>query len=186
MEYPTRNHAFAPPMVLRLEGDSLVLEQEGRDPDRVSLRELRAVELSYFPTRAELNRYRCRLYTQSGRRIEFFNRTYRGIMDFEDTSQGYKDFLLALHEALSRYNPDCQFRSGVSARQFWFNVACLGFVFFVLVFAFLYFMSNGILWVAFIKALILLFYLPYAIHWVRRNVPKRYAPDKIPAEVLPQ
>ncbi|MCX7788910.1 MAG: hypothetical protein N2442_14570 [Spirochaetes bacterium] len=184
LEYHTRNHAFVTSMVLRIDGDVLVVEQEGRK-EQIPLKDIQVIELSYFPTRAELNRYRCRLYRKHKKVLEFYNRTYKGLMDFEDTSKEYKAFVLSLHEALHKYNQHCQYRSGVSPRLFWFNTGCLFFVLFVLVFAFFYLTSDGMHWSIFIKALILLIYLPFAIQWVRRNVPKRYTPNQIPAEVLP-
>lgn len=185
IEYHTRNHAFVPPMTLRVDANSLSIDQKGRARESVPINHIQKIELTYFPTRAELNRYRCRLYVHNRKRIEFFNRTYKGIMDFEDTSEAYKAFIMSLHEIIAQQNPACVFFAGVSHVSYWINVGCLGFVLFVLILALVFFITLGILWLTFIKVLILLYYLPYAVKWIRRNVPKKYSPDRIPTEVLP-
>ncbi len=83
------------------------------------------MRLDFDPTRMERDRFRCRLELASGETLAFFNRTYRGIADFQDTSAEYTAFVRQLHEALARHHPGCRFTAGVSGVCYALNLAAL-------------------------------------------------------------
>lgn len=186
VSYATRNNAFTPAVVWTLCGDRLRREDGKGRPRETWLRDVRAVQLQYAPTRPERNRYRCRITLSNGTKLEFFNRTYRGVYDFEDTSEAYAKFVTALHAELSRHARDCRFQAGSSAGSYWGNFALLVAICVVVLGALLFFLSAGLFWVAAIKVVLIVFYLPTAIRWLRRSKPQFYIPGSIPTTVLPE
>lgn len=186
VSYGTRNDAFSPSVTYSLESDRLLCHEAGKPPRAFALSDVREVQLDFAPTRFERRRYRCGLCLRNGARIEFFNRTYRGVADFQDTSAEYAAFVRALHEALARQNTGCQFVAGVSASRYVVNLLALIFAGLAVVAAAVFFVLVGLVWIVLFKVLVILFFLPTGLRWLRRNQPRRYDPRAIPAEVLPQ
>ncbi len=184
--YATRNNTLTPAVVWKLQGDRLRREDGKGPPREVALKDVNAVQLEFAPTRPERNRYRCRITLRNATRLEFYNRTYRGVYDFADTSSDYVKFIQALHTALAQHSPQCRFVAGCSGGAYAFNVAILIGVAAVVVAALAFFLAAGMFWVVLIKILLIVFYMPTAIRWVRRNKPKQYRPGAIPADVLPR
>ncbi|MBP9912143.1 MAG: hypothetical protein KBF26_01925 [Opitutaceae bacterium] len=186
MRYATRNHAFVPATTWVLDGALLRLEDDKGPPRSVALAEVAEVRLTFAPTRPEPKRYRCRLTLRSGGVWEFFNRTYRGVYDFADTSAAYGEFVRALHGALAREAPACRFVAGSSLAAYWFNTGVLVMVGAVLLAAMVFFFTTGMLWVVLIKVLLILVYVPTAIGWLRRNKPRCHTAGSIPPDLLPK
>lgn len=128
MRDTTRNHAFVPATVGVLDGGLLRLANDKGPPRTVPLAEVAEVRLSFAPTRPEPRRYRCRLTLRSGVTLKFFNRTYRGVYDFSDTSAAYVAFVQALHAAIVQYAPDCRFAAGADSGAYALNWAAMVFV----------------------------------------------------------
>jgi len=183
--YETRNHAFAPATVWVLDGAFLRIKDDKGPPRTIALNTVVEVRLEYAPTRPEPNRYRCRLVLWGGVAVEFFNRTYRGVMDFADTSVEYGTFVRALLAALARHNPTCRFLAGASEGTYVLNVAILVLLAVVLVGALVFFLTVGLLWVALLKVLLIVYYLPTALKWAKRNRPRGFLSDAIPPNLLP-
>ena len=184
--YATRNNALTPAVVWKLRGDRL-LREDGKGPPRaVTLGDVKAVQMEFAPTRPERNRYRCRITLSNATRLELLNRTYRGVYDFADTSTEYNEFMRALHAGLARHSPGCQFVAGASGASYAVNIAVLLLVLAVVIGAIGFFLVAGMLWVVLIKMVLIVFYLPSAIKWVKSNKPKQYRPSAIPKDMLPQ
>lgn len=185
MHYATRNHAFLPAQTWVLDEANIRIEDDKGPPRVVPLAAMVEVRLAFAPTRPERERYRCQLVLRNAEVLEFFNRTYRGVYDFADTSAEYSEFVRALHAALGQHAPGCRFLAGSSGAGYAFNLLVLGFVVLVVAGAFVYFVVVGLVWIALIKVLLVLFYTPTAIRWAQRNKPRTYPPDAIPSDMLP-
>lgn len=183
--YSTRNDVFSKPMTVSVDGAQLRIETEGAPPRSVPLATIATLRLSFAPTRAESRRYRCEFATDTGERWAFFNRSYRGVYDFEDTSASYVDFVRELHAALRLHSRQCRFESGVGGVRYLFNVVAVGFLALVLIGATVFFVFVGVLWVLLIKILLLVLVLPTAWNWFRRNQPRHIEGPSVPSNVLP-
>jgi hypothetical protein len=185
LRYPTRNHAFVPAVEWTLTGTHLTCGDGKAPPHVIALSDVRSVRLEFAPTRPERNRYRCRLTLANAQVMEFFNRTYRGVYDFEDTSAAYVEFVQALLLALPRQAPQCRFISGATPGNYALGVVGFlvagGAVLLVLIFA----LTSGLWWLVLIKAAIIVFYLPAAWQWLRRNRECMFSPESPPGDVLP-
>ena len=184
--YVTRNHAFASTTTWSLCAGALIIEEVNRPVRRIELSKIVSLRLEFAPTRPEPNRFRCRLTQRGGKVLEFFNRTYRGVYDFADTSAAYVAFVQALHGQLVRYSPDCQFLAGSTRFSYALNLGILLLVALVVVGAVIFFISAGVVWVALIKVILIGFYTPMAIRWVTRSRPRHHTATTIPPDVLPK
>lgn len=185
MLYATRNDAFSPARTFELAAQGVVVDSPDKAKREIPFRDIVGIELAFAPTRPERNRYRCGLLLQKGETIEFFNRTYRGVYDFHDTSAEYVAFVRALHEAVAQRNPACRFAAGVSGGRYALNVAALVFAALVVAVALVCFLLIGLVWVVAVKLILIAFYAPAALRWLKRNQPRTYDPRAIPSELLP-
>lgn len=184
LSYAARNHAFTPAVELAIEGAVLWRVDGAGPPQAIALAAVREVWLEFCPTRPERNRYRCRVVLAGGRAVEFFNRTYRGVYDFHDTSADYVEFVHALVAAIA--SSSCRFVAGADGGRYALSVAgflvAVGAVALVLVFA----LTTGLWWLVLAKAALIAFYLPAAWGWLRRNREQVFAPNAVPTDVLPR
>jgi hypothetical protein len=185
LRYTTRNNAFTPRRTYALAGDQLIVETAGHATAVVPLREISQVALSFAPTRPEPNRFRCALQTTRNGPLVFFNREYRGVLDFLDTSTEYTAFVRTLHENLARSQPVCRYVAGASQAAYVGSIVAMIFALIVLVAVAVLLFSIGLSWLVALKALLIAFYTPTAIRWFKINRPRSYPPEAIPNEVLP-
>jgi hypothetical protein len=185
LRYTTRNNAFTPKRTFALAGDQLIVETAGHATAVVPLREISQVALAFAPTRPERNRFRCALRTTRNGPLVFFNREYRGVLDFLDASAEYTAFVRALNESLARAQPACRYVAGASQAAYVASIAAMVFALIVLIAVAVLLFSIGLSWLVVLKALLIAFYTPTAIHWLKVNRPRSYTPDAIPSNVLP-
>lgn len=185
VSYATRNDAFSAACTWSLEGG--VLRRSAADePERtIRLADVSELRLEYSPTRIEPNRFQCTLLLNSGQWEKIFNRSYEAPAKFRDTSAAYRKFVMALVEALARYAPGCRFVAGSSTGTYVLGVAGTAVVAVVIGFAFVYFLAAGLWWLATVKVLVLAFYFPTCVRWLRRNRSQSFSPSVPPEAVLP-
>lgn len=186
MRYATRNHAFAKETTWVLDGDTLRVEDGAGPPRMMALRDIASVRLEFSPTRFERNRFRCRLKPRNGAALEFFNWRYAGLANFPDTSAEYVPFVRELVAALLRHAPGCRFQGGVTWLSYTLNLLLTGFVLVCLALVSLFLYQNSLSWLIGLKVLILIFYVPTLVYWLKRNRPRTFVPPTIPDELLPE
>lgn len=186
MRYVTRNHAFVPATTWVLENDRLRLEDDKGPPRELPLSDITQIRLEFAPTRPEPNRFRCRLTLRNGSTLDFFNRTYRGVYDFADTSADYVMFVLALHSALIQCAPGCQFAAGATSGTYMLNLVITLFLGLILFITALFLIFNGLALLIILKIALIAIFAPNVFHWLTRNKPRPYPPAAIPPAVLPK
>lgn len=185
MRYATRNHALVPAITWVLVGDTLRLEDDKGPPRVIPFRRVREMRLDFAPTRPERNRFRCRLTLVGGEVLTFFNRTYKGLYQFPDTSAEYVAFVGALKDALKHHAPGCQFFAGATWPAYFFNALTTGFIFLCFAAIAWFLVRVNLTWLVAIKILLLIFYVPVLLRWVVRNRPREFQPTRIPTGLLP-
>jgi hypothetical protein len=186
LRYETRDDALSKPFVVELDGERLRVTWEGLPPLERPLAEVACVRLAFDPTRAETNRFELALELRSGERFRWFNRRYRGVLDFEDSSTEYAELARRLCAEVRRAAPTCRFVGGAGPLRFLVNVLCVAFFSVVFVAALVWFLFVGFLWGIALKLLLALFLGPAVYRWLRRNRPREFDPLAIPAELLPR
>lgn len=185
MRYATRNHAFMPVQTWVLDGPVLRIDEDTGPSRVVPLTGVATVRLAFAPTRPEPGRYRCQLVLRDAQVLEFFNRTYRGVYDFADTSSQYVAFVRAVHAALSQHAPGCRFAAGSTGAAYALNWTVTLLMGLVLGVAALFLLVNGLILLVLLKIALIAVYAPSVFRWLARNRPQAYAPNAIPPTVLP-
>lgn len=183
-EHVCRISALEKEKTWTLRGDVLWVRETGGAEGGIALASLREVRLVFSPTRVQRNRYQCHLFNAGGRCAAFQNEHYRGLMDFEDRSGSYRDLVELLVKRTASVNPGCRFATGTSWWSWGLQTAFLAGVLVVLA-AVLFLMWSAVGWLAIVKLLIILYYIPTAWAWVMKNKPRKFDPGKVPGELLP-
>lgn len=168
-----------------LRGDTLWMEEEGRPGRAIPLKSLTRLRLEYAPTRFQLGRYRCNLYTAQGRVGVIQNEHFVGIAEFEDRSLSYHSLVKALIRRIASIHPQCRLESGVPWWSWLMNSGIMCGVFGVLGILLIY-MWTVIGWLVVVKLAMIAFFLPAGIRWVTRNRPRRFSAGSIPENLLPK
>ncbi len=183
--YRLRANAFVKPRTYRLTEAALTWEEDGGKRDGVFYDGIAEVRLAYVPTRFTANRYRAQVIFKAGGMAEITNADYRGIADFAEHNDAYVAFLSELHRRLAAKGKDVVFRQGNSVAGFALNLALTVFIFVMIALAVLLLFSWGGPLVAVVKLVILLFFVPVLVRYIRRARPGTYDPLALPAAVLP-
>ena len=179
-----RNSVLDPEYLWELRGDSLWCSS-GPGELEIPLREISAVRLVFAPTRMQLKRYRCLIYSGRLCRATIQNEHYKGFASFEDRSESYRELVIALIHRLAGVNPDCKLWAGPSAASFSFQCAIL-FVSLGLLAFLLVWIGSSISGLVIVKLVLVACLLPTTILWILRNRPRTLARGTVPPALLPK
>lgn len=150
-----------------------------------NLSEITDVNLRYDPTRFSRERYKIVLQHKSGKSLTLSNMSYQGVGDFESRNHSYNSFVRALHSGLLDAGGETGFHGGVSKLKYlayWLLTVGVGVL---LVAASIAFFAIGLSWLVIIKLLLIAFYFPTLIAFMKRAKPFDYPGDAIPSNLLP-
>jgi len=147
--------------------------------------DIQEVEAQFAPSRVQSNRYMLRLISKQKGKIDITNTTYKGIGDFEELNQTFIPFVTELHKKIAAENSDVQFIKGGSKAGYVFSIFMVVILFVVIIAGFLFFLMAGVIWIAAIKIIFLIFFFPRLIRYIKRNKPGNYDPLNLPADILP-
>jgi hypothetical protein len=187
MDYSTRRTLLEKEKTYRLGDDALEVLEEGAPPLRVPFADFESVRLSFLPSRYHSRIYGCEIRARGGGgRIRIFNTHMAGLANFEDRSDRWSPFIRELHRRLLPHARSIRFRRGTGAFAYGCTVLSIAGAFALLVFL-LFFVLGGhsLSGSQIAKVAILLFLLPLAFAYLRRNRPTPYAPESPPPELLP-
>jgi hypothetical protein len=180
-----RASAFEGAVTWRLGADRLEREQAPGTMARLPYAEIAEVRLSFAPSRFDRVRYRCEIRPARGGALTILSTHYAGVDDFEDRAASYAPFVRGLIARVAAANPRAQFRSGktpfVYVAEHAFLVAMLALLLLIL------FLVGDLALgtVVLIKLGLLAAAIPLLIVYARKNWPRKFAPDAIPAGVIP-
>ncbi len=184
--YSFRKSALSDEETYRLENDALVWGANDTTSNHWPLRDITTVNLRFDPTRFSRERYKIVLHNKSGKKLTLSNMSYAGVGDFESRSPAYKTFVRALHAALAQATPSPRFFGGVSQTAYvfyWLLTILTGVLVIVASFAFI---AVGLSLLIIVKLLLIAFYFPTLIAFMKRAKPFKYQPDHIPKNLLPR
>jgi hypothetical protein len=182
-EYRVRQHAFEPERVWRV-GPAGFAWQVGEKAGHFAFSEITSIRLSFTPTRFDSARYRCTVTRFNGWRENFASTSYAGIGSFEDRGRAYGVFVRALVDEATRANPAIRLEAGESSLRYWSSILILVAALLLLAVILLSVGFNAT-WIVIVKLMVIAFLLPIGLRWIAKNRPRSFAPDAIPADVLP-
>ena len=183
--YSHRNSLLHNNRTYKIRNDKLVWQDDDIPEVSLEYSNIKTVEAQFAPTRVQSNRYLLRLTTKSKGKVDITNTTYKGIGHFEELNQTYVPFVRELNRRIAEKNPKIQFKKGSSWAGYVFSIFIGILLFVVIIAAFLFFLNAGVLWLAAIKLIILIFFFPRLLRYIKRNKPASYDPLNLPANILP-
>ena len=184
--YRFRSNAFVGERTYTLTDDALVIEEEGKPRDGAFYDGISEVRLAFTPTRAATNRYRAQIIFKEGGMAELFNTHFAGVLNFPEKNAEYNAFLAELHRRLAAKGKNVRYMRGNSQAAYFGNWLLTIFIFAMLALAFVLLMTLGLVWIAVVKLLIILCFIPVLIRYMQRAKPGSYDPLDIPKDVLPE
>ena len=183
MEYIQRLNHFAATRTWDLDPTGINWRDDNGESGRIAYGAISNVRLRFEPSRAERRRFVMRF--QANREYIISNINYRGVANFVDQSGQFRNFVTAFHDNLQRVNPDVSYQSGSTKGAYLGNWVLTLFVLAMLFAAGLFFISIGMVWIAALKLVIIVFYLPTLFRSLVINRPGTYRPNNIPVDILP-
>jgi hypothetical protein len=184
-EYAFRSNAFVNRRRYRLTDDAMVWEEDGKPLDGVFYDDISEIRLAFAPTRWSTNRFRARIIFREGGMAELFNMDYIGIGNFNALDAQYNAFLRDLHRRLADRGTATVYRLGNSTGGYIANWLLIIFIAAMLALIFVFLFTIGLGPLALVKLVVILFFVPVLIRYIRRAKPGTYDPRAIPDAVLP-
>lgn len=183
-EYRVRQHAFEKERVWRVGPEGLSWDG-GDEKGHFPFHDIRAIRLSFTPTRFDFIRYRCSVTRFNGWREEIVSTSYAGIGSFEDRAQDYGRFVRELVTHATKGNPAIRFETGESPLKYWGNIAILAGGIALLAFVLI---SIGFIptWIIMAKLAVIACLIPLCLKWIGKNRPAVFQPNAIPSDLLPE
>ncbi|MCK6447211.1 MAG: hypothetical protein L6Q99_12550 [Planctomycetes bacterium] len=183
----------APDCTWVLDGEALTLETRDGSRERIELGELAELRLVRASTRADCDRFECRLRTRDGRKRAFASRAEHGRATRVTrvtratgaaARSEYTTFVRALIGALVVRAPQCRFRAVASDRTLGFDLGRVWFWLVLLVVVLLTLAAVGAP-SAWTKLGFVLALLSVAVLWTTLDRPREFDPRRIPGDALP-
>jgi hypothetical protein len=143
------------------------------------------LRLCFDPTRFDDTRHRCDIRLADRRRASFYSTHFVSVAEFEDRAATYVPLVRALVAQVAAASPACRFRAGKRPIVYWAEHAVLAALVALLVCVLALVGGVAITDLFLAKLAIVVAFIPVMIAYTRKNRPRQFDPDAIPAEVLP-
>ncbi len=107
------------------------------------------------------------------------------ILDFEDKSTDYRQFVRTLNDAIRTHSPQATFEAGAGVGKYIFSVGLLALSLVALIVVVVVTQGDGWSEITWTKFWLVLPLLPLGVIWIKRNRPRTYDPKALPGELLP-
>ncbi|GGD16691.1 hypothetical protein [Aquisalinus flavus] len=174
--------------IYRLTGDEVQMVRPDGYVWGLKLAEIATIRVAYAPTRSKTNRYLATIIDRKKARLQYDNMHFAGIADFEDRSVTFSEFTRFLIDRVQSASPTARLMAGAPAASYVGQLAFVAVVFFGLALViFSLPVSFGNLAITFfIKAGIIVVFLPFLFRWIVKGRPRQVAFDAIPQDYLPK
>lgn len=184
-KYRFRQSVFTKPTTYETAADRLTWRSEEGASGELLYDEIKSIRLKYDPTRFESNRYVANIQSEKGDGLKFVNMSFRGAANFESHNEEYRVFIKELILEAKKQNPAILLHSGNKPAGYIMSWVMAVFGGLALFFALGYFYSEenpGFIWV---KVAVLVLYLLLMPAYLKKNRPRSFDAEDIPADVLP-
>ncbi len=182
--YQHRPKPFSNALELGLGARALSTERGARRQE-YPLAEIELIRLAYRPANTQRRGFSCYLRMRDQRSLRFTNLDWRSLVENARQDAPYASFVQALVAQAAQANPKIALRAGLPAWRY--RLFGLGAMVMLLALAAgaAYFVLAGHWPLAAFAAGLLLWCAIHAREYRQRNLPRTFAPDRIPREVLP-
>ena len=184
-EYSQRRDALSKPRHWYLDSDALGWRDSDGHSGRILFTDIVEVRTGYRPSRVQPDRYLTRIKSRSQASIDITNSSFLGYANFEYHDEDYSRFITSLHRRIANQRSNTRFYKGSSHLAHIGNWILTAFICSVIVGTSLFFLSHGLVEVALIKLMIILFFMPVLFRFMKKSRPETYDPLHIPVDALP-
>lgn len=157
----------------------------GMRTGRVSYPMIAHIRLGYKPTNMASARYIAEIWPLNAPKIALHSVSAQSLVDMADQGKEYSRFLRELHRRVLSANRNCIYEAGMPSWRWWPSAIVGAACFVALIYIVLQSILGGHYAVGGGIALLGAWFVWQIWNIVMRNRPRRYAPDAIPADVLP-
>ncbi len=185
LAYGYRPSLLGAPYEFRLAPDALEW-QVGRRSGRVPYGSIRRVRLSFRPVPLQSYRFLTEIWSDGAPKLQLASTSARSMMEIERQDAKYSGFVTELHRRIAAARGEAVFESGKSPIAYW-----IGFILFAAIslglaaLAVRGLQAQSLAGAAFVAGFLALFLWQLG-GFFRRNRPRRYAADALPADLLPR
>jgi hypothetical protein len=183
--YAYRPSLLGAPWEFELRGNTLEF-RVGRKQDRVDLRRITRVRLSFRPIAMQSQRFLAEIWADGAPKLEICSSSWKSMVEQERLDRAYATFVTELHRRLAQSGVPARFEQGSNPLLYWPGLVIFAAIAFALA-ALAVIGLRAHTWggAAIVGAFLLLF-LWQAGNFFRRNRPAFYRPDALPAAVVPR
>lgn len=183
-KYSFKPALMGSPWEFRLAPDALVW-QRGRFQGRTGYDQIRRIRLAYRPATMQNHRFVTEIWPRSGFRLLIVSTSCRSIMEQTRQDADYSDFVGELNRRIGAAGGSTQFIGGSPPVLFWPGVVVLASSALGLAALTVRALQGGERAGAALIGGFLVLLLWQVGDFLRRNRPRRYRPDNIPRDLLP-
>lgn len=169
----------------RLAADALAWRVGGRS-GHIPYREIRRLRLSFRPVTMQSYRFLAEVWPASGPKLQIASTSWRSMVELERLDRAYAAFLAELHRRMAGVGARTSFEAGSPPLVYWPGVTVFVVVSLALAALTVRALQAGATTGAIFVVIFLGAFLWQAGTFFRRNRPGTYAPEAIPAVVLPR
>jgi hypothetical protein len=182
--YEHRPKPFSNALMLDLGTHSLLAER-GRSKQEYPLSAIEQIRLSYTPANTARLGFACEIRATDGKTLKFSNLTWRSMVETGRQDEDYAPFVRELVARVARANPKVALISGAPGWKYRLFQAGAIIIAPALLATAALFLWRGAWPVAVLTLGILAWFAFYAREYLTRNAPGTFAPQTLPAPVMP-
>jgi hypothetical protein len=183
--YSYRPSLLGAPHEFRL-GEHGLAWNVGRRSGNVAWRDIARVRLSFRPASMQAHRFLTEIWAAGAPKLTIMSTSWKSMVAQERLDQGYTAFVTELHRRLAQAQTQARFEQGTSPLQYWPGLAVFGGVSLALAFLTVRALQEHAIGGALFIAGFLALFLWRGGDFFRRNRPRLYGADTVPAELLPK
>ena len=184
LRYAYKPSLASPPYEFHLASDALYWRMGARS-DRIPYGRIRRVRLSYRPLTMHTHRFLAEIWPAEGRRLSIASSSWKTIAEQERLDGAYVAFIAELHRRMQAAGTTAVFETGSPPLIYWPGLAVLVLASLAMAALIVQALRTGQPAGALFVGVFLAAFLWWGGSYFRRNRPGTYAPDALPAEVLP-
>jgi hypothetical protein len=158
----------------------------GRKSGHIAWRDVCRVRVSFRPASMQSYRFVTEIWAEGAPKLTIMSTSWKSMVAQERLDASYAAFVAELHRRLAQAQSDARFEQGTNPMQYWPGLA----VFVGVSIALAALVARGLQAHAFGGALLVAGFLAFFVwrggDYFRRNRPRLYRADTLPAELLPK
>ncbi len=157
----------------------------GRKPGQIELRKITRVRMSFRPIAMQSQRFLTEIWAEGAPKLEICSSSWKSMVEQERLDRPYTTFVTELHQRLAQAGVPARFEQGSSPLRYWPGLV----IFAAIALALAALVAIGLRAQAWqgtgFVAVFLSIFLWQVGNFFRRNRPRVYRPDALPAGLMP-